>query len=310
MSELGGAESSTTGDGRGSPGDGRVFYILTGLSGAGKSQVSHYLEDQGFYCADNVPPELIEKFVELTLQTSKNIRQVLLVCDIRSTDQFQTLLEELDRLDRKGIHHVILFLEASTETLIRRFSETRRRHPLNSGSMREDIETERHLLEVIRAKADIIVDTTSFTAPQLRRHILKVLKQKPSPNHLNLMLTSFGFKFGIPLEADLVFDVRFLPNPHYVPELAPLTGCDSGVDDFIFGTEVARSFLKHLSDFLEFLVPQYVLEGKTNLTIAVGCTGGQHRSVAVIERLTKVFEGQKLSVLKTHRELERREAAR
>jgi UPF0042 nucleotide-binding protein len=287
----------------------RLVYILTGLSGAGKSLVSHYLEDQGFYCVDNLPPELIEKFVELTLESQKTIRHILLVSDVRSGDQFPLLLQALDRLDLKGIRHRIIFLEAANEILVRRFSETRRRHPLNSGSLVEDIQRERVLLADVRERADILLDTSNFTVHQLRKHLLSVLNQKLTSDKLSLVLTSFGYKYGIPVDSDLVFDVRFLPNPHYVPHLAPKTGCDPSVDEFIFQSDVSRKLWQHMTSLLEFLIPEYVNEGKSVLTISVGCTGGQHRSVALVERLSKLFAKDNLNIIKTHRDLERLEAA-
>lgn len=287
----------------------RVFYILTGLSGAGKSLVSHYLEDQGFYCVDNLPPELIEKFVELTLDSRKKVHRVLLVIDVRSGAQFQSLFHVLDDLERKGIRHVIIYLEAANEVLVRRFSETRRRHPLNAGSLSESISKERHLLADVRERADILVDTTSYSTAQLKKHIMKVLSEKLPVEKMTVFLTSFGYKYGIPVESDLVFDVRFLPNPHYVPELAPMTGCHDEVCNYIFENEISKKFLKLLTSFVQFLVPQYVQEGKSHLTIAVGCTGGQHRSVAIVEKLAKAFEKEPVNLVKTHRDIERRAQA-
>jgi UPF0042 nucleotide-binding protein len=287
----------------------KVFYILTGLSGAGKSLVSHYLEDQGFYCVDNLPPELIEKFVELTMDTKKKVHRVLLVIDVRAGAQFQTLFRSLDDLERKGIRHVIIYLESKDDVLVRRFSETRRRHPLNAGSLTESIQKERHMLADIRERADIVIDTTSYSSAQLKKHIMKVLSEKLPVEKMTVFLTSFGYKYGIPVESDLVFDVRFLPNPHYVPELAPMTGCHDEVCDYIFENEISKKFLKQLTSFLQFLVPQYVQEGKSHLTVSVGCTGGQHRSVAIVEKLSKALEKEPVNLVKSHRDIERRNQA-
>ena len=284
----------------------KVFYILTGLSGAGKSLVSHYLEDQGFYCVDNLPPELIEKFVELTLDSTKKVHRVLLVIDVRSGEQFTSLFRVLDDLERKGVRHVIIFLDSTNEVLVRRFSETRRRHPLNSGSLLDSIKKERAALADVRERADILVDTTNYSSAQLKKHIMKVLSEKLPVEKMSVFLTSFGFKYGLPVESDLVFDVRFLPNPHYVPELAPMTGCHDEVVEYIFESEISKKFMKQLTSFLQFLVPQYVQEGKSHLTISVGCTGGQHRSVAIIEKLHKALEKEPVNLVKSHRDIERR----
>lgn len=291
------------------PKDEKVFYVLTGLSGAGKSLVSHWLEDQGFYCVDNLPPELIEKFVELTMASTKKHNRVLLVVDVRSGDQFKGLLQSLDDMERKGIRHVIIFLDSTNEVLVRRFSETRRRHPLNSGSLLEDIKKERAALADVRERADILVDTTNFSSSQLRKHIMKLLSEKLPVEKMTVFLTSFGYKYGVPVESDLVFDVRFLPNPHYVPELAPMTGCHQEVTDYIFAEEMPNKFLKQLTQFLHFLVPQYIAEGKSHLTISVGCTGGQHRSVAIIEKLHKALEKEPVNLVKSHRDIEKRAQA-
>lgn len=291
------------------PKDEKVFYVLTGLSGAGKSLVSHWLEDQGFYCVDNLPPELIEKFVELTMASTKKHNRVLLVVDVRSGDQFKGLLQSLDDMERKGIRHVIIFLDSTNEVLVRRFSETRRRHPLNSGSLLEDIKKERAALADVRERADILVDTTNFSSSQLRKHIMKLFTEKLPVEKMTVFLTSFGFKYGVPVESDLMFDVRFLPNPHYVPELAPMTGCHQEVCDYIFAEEMPNKFLKQLTSFLHFLVPQYIAEGKSHLTISVGCTGGQHRSVAIIEKLHKALEKEPVNLVKSHRDIEKRAQA-
>ncbi len=285
--------------------DQQFFHIITGMSGAGKSLASRVYEDQGFYCVDNLPVKLIHQFVELELASRKSLSQVVLVCDIRGGDDFQPLFEALDQLEKTGIRHQILFLEASTEVLIRRFSETRRKHPLRAATLRESIDTERKLLEDLRGYSDVIVDTSSMTGGALKTEILRVIERKFSPEHLNVVLTSFGFKYGIPVESDLVFDVRFLPNPHYIPELSPLTGCGPEVQGYVFSFEQSREFLSRLSDFLDFLIPQFMQEGKSHLTIAVGCTGGKHRSVSMVERLHQHLAERRFNVLKNHRDMVR-----
>ncbi|MBI3894254.1 MAG: RNase adapter RapZ, partial [Candidatus Wallbacteria bacterium] len=203
---------------------------------------------------------------------------------------------------QKGIKHHILFLEAATEALIRRFSETRRKHPVKGPSLRDSIETERRLLADLRGHADLILDTSGLTGTELKNEILRIVDRKLSPQGLNIVLESFGFKFGIPIEADLLFDVRFLPNPHYVSTLSPLTGVTPQVQEFVFSAEASHEFLARLKGFLDFLLPQFALEGKSHLTIAIGCTGGKHRSVAMVEKLEEYLQTQKYNVLKMHRD--------
>jgi len=286
---------------------GKVFYILTGLSGAGKSLVSQFLEDQGFYCVDNLPPQLIEKFIELTIQSRKTLRRILLVCDVRSGTQFKEFLETVAHLEKEGIRLVILFLEAKNEVLVRRFSETRRRHPLNSGSLIEDIQRERDLLADVRSRADLRIDTSALSVQQLKQKLQDLLTDDVSVERLVLVLTSFGFKHGIPVEADLVFDVRFLPNPHYIKTISHLTGRDTPVQEYVFSHPIAQDFYDRLLDMLRFLIPQYIQEGKSLLTIAVGCTGGQHRSVTMVERLLEDLRAQKVKLLTNHRDIEKRQ---
>jgi UPF0042 nucleotide-binding protein len=212
----------------------------------------------------------------------------------------------LDKLGHKGIRHSIIFLEASNETLVRRFSETRRRHPLDhGGSLIDAIKRERVMLADLRERADILVDSTGFTSAQLKQHILKVLSKELPRRRMNLVLMSFGFKHGIPVDSDLVIDVRFMPNPYYVPDLAALTGCHEQVRRYVFKWDVSRGFMRRLASLLHFLVPQYMREGKSHLTVSVGCTGGQHRSVAVVEKLAILLKRHRVNIVKSHRELER-----
>ncbi|MBI2942991.1 MAG: RNase adapter RapZ [Candidatus Wallbacteria bacterium] len=282
--------------------DHQSFYILTGMSGAGKSLASRVLEDQGFYCVDNLPVKLVRQFVELAINSQKNLSQVAMVCDIRSGEEFQPLFSELDELEQKGIKHHIVFLEAATDSLIRRFSETRRKHPVKGPSLRDSIETERKLLADLRGHADLILDTSGLTGTELKNEILRIIDRKLTAQGLNIVLESFGFKYGIPIEADLLFDVRFLPNPHYVSHLSPLTGTTAEVQEYVFSSPASHEFLSRLQEFLDFLLPQFALEGKSHLTIAIGCTGGKHRSVTMVEKLDEYLAARQYNVLKMHRD--------
>ncbi len=275
--------ASTSEAGRGLP----AFVIVTGLSGAGKSEAIRALEDLGFFCVDNLPPALIPTFVELCRQSGR-IQRAALVSDARGGEFFDELSQALSTLESKGIRYRILFLEASDEALVRRFKQTRRRHPLApEGSVLEGIRAERRRLEPLRGRADIIVDTTALSPRQLREHVIRQAEALASVQGMSVTVVSFGYGRGIPLDADLVLDVRFLPNPHYVPELRPLTGNDAAVAEYVFQWPVAREFMDRLCTFIDFLLPHFVREGKSHLLIAIGCTGGRHRSVAVANRLAE-----------------------
>ncbi len=278
------------------------FIIITGMSGAGKSEVIKNLEDLGFFCIDNLPPALISKFAELYRHSQEKVDQVAAVIDIRGRDFFDSLFEELSYLEKMEINYKILFLEADTKVLINRFKQTRRRHPLAlKGRISEAIAIERKKLEEIRGKADKIINTSNLGVKELKEEVKNKLLQKDKQNQLTVSILSFGFKYGVPVDADLMFDVRFLPNPHYVESLQPLTGETKEVQDYVLKWPVTKKFKKKLFDLIEFLLPHYVKEGKSHLTIAIGCTGGKHRSVTFAEKLYKTLSNR-YEVLIEHRD--------
>ena len=260
--------------------------VISGLSGAGKSTAMDVFEDAGYFCVDNLPPEMIRGLVDLFLHEGSKVQQAAIVSDARGGEYFQQMSAVLDELDAAGIHHRVLFLDASDEALQTRYKETRRRHPLSpAGSVAEGIETERRLVEPLRARADVIVDSTGLKAHELRRKLADELLPRSSAARMALTFQSFGFKNGPARDADMVLDVRFLPNPHYVPELRPLTGRDERIVEYVARGGKLGEFYGRLLPLLDFLIPQYVAEGKAHLTIAIGCTGGRHRSVAISEAL-------------------------
>jgi RNase adapter protein RapZ len=271
---------------RTSRGGGR-FVVLTGLSGSGKSQAIRALEDLGYFCVDNLPTTLIPTLAELSRRQGTELPRVAIVVDVREggfLSRFPTVWRQLKRMP--GLNPSLIFLEARHEALVRRFSETRRPHPLaHDRPVSEGILEERARLNSIRALADEIVDTSDLTVHELRDRFMSFSRERSSRNPLVITLLSFGFKHGVPVDADLMFDVRFLPNPHFVPELKPLTGRDQAVLRFMERHPETHLFLEKLTDILRFLVPQYVNEGKSYLTVAIGCTGGRHRSVMLAERL-------------------------
>ncbi|MDI6907073.1 MAG: RNase adapter RapZ [Thermoanaerobacterales bacterium] len=280
--------------------------IITGLSGAGKTLAVRSLEDLGFFCVDNLPPQLIPKFAELCAQTAGKINRVALVIDVRGGEFFRDLVEVLKDLKQQGVPYTILFLEASNEALVRRFKESRRPHPLSpSGEIVEGITAERAQLRELRGLAHKIIDTSNMTVNQLKLEIANLYGDTADQERLAITVVSFGYKHGIPLDADLVIDVRFLPNPHYIAELRPLTGHDPRVRDYVFGFDITREFLERMVDMLEFLIPHYVREGKATLTVAVGCTGGMHRSVSLVNRLGELLRAHGHRVAVRHRDLNR-----
>jgi len=261
------------------------------MSGAGKSLASKCLEDLGYFCIDNLPAALIPKFAELCSQTSGGIERVALVIDVREGEFLEGLFDILKDLRDAGHEVMILFLEASDEALVKRFSETRRPHPLaGDGSVLEGIQLERRVLAGLKGEADLIFDTSQLHVHELRKLLTNTFQQASRPARTILSLVSFGYKFGLPYDADLVFDVRFLPNPHFREELRPLSGKDKAVMDFVLANPQAQAYLERLLDFLYYSLPLYLQEGKAYLTVSVGCTGGRHRSVSIVEYL-----GQKLS---------------
>ncbi len=283
--------------------------IVTGLSGAGKSQAIRCLEDLGFFCVDNLPPKLISKITELCQQSGERVRRVALVIDVRGGLFFDNLSGELNSFLQQGISYEILFLEASDEVLVRRYKESRRQHPLGEEiSVLDAIRAEAERLRELRGMAGVILDTTDMTARDLKENLIEMFGKLDKPS-LSVTLLSFGFKYGIPLDADMVIDVRFLPNPNYVEELKPLTGLDPLVTAYIFDDPVTRGFMRRFYNLLNFLLPNYVQEGKSNLVLAIGCTGGQHRSVAVAERLAHLLKRQ-YQVNLHHRDIPRIEAVK
>ncbi|PRX28641.1 UPF0042 nucleotide-binding protein [Orenia metallireducens] len=280
----------------------KEFIIITGMSGAGKSETIKSLEDLGFFCVDNLPPALISKFAEMYLHSKGNIDQVALVVDIRGRDFFDSIFEELTVLEELGVDYKILFLEADTQVLINRFKNTRRRHPLApEGRISEAISLERTKLEEIRGKADKIIDTSDLSSKDLKKELENIFIKESKESKLTISVLSFGFKYGVPLDADLMFDVRFLPNPHYVDSLRPLTGETKDVQEYVLKWPITQKFKEKLFDLIEFLLPNYIKEGKSHLTIAFGCTGGKHRSVTFAEKLYEELKGR-YNILIEHRD--------
>ncbi|WP_339060403.1 RNase adapter RapZ [Tepidibacillus marianensis] len=279
--------------------------IITGMSGAGKTVAVQSLEDIGFFCVDNLPPVFIPTFVDLMIQSGGKINRVALVIDLRGREFFENLSESLKALDQlDSIHYQIIFLDADDKTLVRRYKETRRRHPLSSKSSPiEGITAERKLLDELKGKASDLIDTSALKPSQLREKILARFGEIEK-NRLSVHVVSFGFKYGIPLDADLVFDVRFLANPHYVDSLRPQTGLDQPVSDYVMKWPESREFATKLNDFLQFLVPKYQNEGKSQLVVAIGCTGGKHRSVTIAEFVAKSLE-KDWQVSVQHRDIEK-----
>lgn len=268
------------------------FLIISGLSGAGKSRTADILEDLDFYCVDNMPVALLPKFAELCLATRGRYERVALVTDVRERDSFDELFKALDSLWEMELDYRILFVEADAATIVKRYKETRRRHPLapEGGSIEEAVRREINLLENVRERADYVINTSNLTLGQLQGEIYRLFVGESLSRALAVNVMSFGFKYGLPIEADLVFDVRFLPNPYYVSELKNRTGLEKPVRDFIMKYDITGEFLNRLYELIRFLLPHYVEEGKHTLTIAVGCTGGRHRSVAVANELTEFIK--------------------
>ncbi|MGE5549329.1 MAG: RNase adapter RapZ [Bacteroidota bacterium] len=280
------------------------YVIITGLSGAGKSEAIKCLEDLGYFCVDNLPPALIGKFAELCAQSGGKISRVALVVDIRGGGFFDDVTGALEELEETGFAYEILYLEADDDVLVRRFKESRRRHPMSaSGSILEGIRAERERLQELRGKAARIIDTTGLSARDLWRQITSAYGNTSERERLLVTVISFGFKHGLPLDADLVFDARFLPNPHYVDSLHDLNGNDRSVVDYVMKWPTAVKYVQRLIDLVGFLLPQYRKEGRTNLLVAVGCTGGQHRSVVIANRLGEFIREQGYRVLVDHRDI-------
>jgi len=282
------------------------FVIITGMSGAGRSFAIKCLEDLGYFCVDNLPTTLIPTFAELCVHSSRDIRMIALGVDIREGGYLAHLLETLAELRTQGHKPEVLFLEAADETLVRRYQESRRRHPLaGEGSVLEGIRAERSALSNLRESADRIIDTTGLSVHQLKERLVEGYGTPRTADALTVSLMSFGFKHGAPYDADLVFDVRFLPNPHFVDGLKRLDGRDAAVEQFVMSFEESRTLLAKIEDLLRFLLPLYHREGKAYLTVAVGCTGGRHRSVTLVELLRRSLERTGLSPVVRHRDIDR-----
>ena len=283
-----------------------AFVVITGLSGAGKSYAIKCFEDMGYFCVDNLPTTLIPTFADLTARSTQAVRRVALGVDVREGEYLSHLLDALAELRARGHRVEVLFLEATDEALVRRYSETRRRHPLaHDGSVLDAIRAERKALSHMREVADRVLDTSALTVHRLKERLVELYGAPTARPGLATALVSFGFKHGTPYDADLVFDVRFLPNPHFVEALRPLDGRDARVSGFVLEPAEAQELLRHLADFLKFLLPLYEREGKAYLTIAVGCTGGRHRSVVLVEELKRVLEGLGYVPTVVHRDLDR-----
>lgn len=281
--------------------------IVTGMSGAGKTQAMQCLEDLGYYCIDNLPPELISKFAELVSQSTGKVDKIALVIDIRGGSFFEKVYDVLEDLDNQGLHYEIVFLEASDETLVRRYKESRRRHPLGEkGEILEVIQQEREFLRELRGRANKIIDTSGIGTQQLKEEIASVYGSMGNTgSKLLITVMSFGFKYGIPLDADMVFDVRFLPNPHYVPELRKLTGNDQAVQEYVLNSDMTTAFMEKLTGFIDFLIPNFIKEGKSTLTVAIGCTGGMHRSVTLANKLVDFIRDKGFRATVKHRDIMR-----
>lgn len=283
--------------------------IITGMSGAGKTVAVQSFEDLGYYCVDNLPPALLPKFLELMRDATNNIQRVALVMDLRGREFFDSLFEALDVLGEENwLQEHIIFLDAKDESLVTRYKETRRAHPLAVGGLPlKGIEQERKILDELRGRAQRVIDTTNLKPQELRDKILKAYSEEKQ-EIFSVHMVSFGFKYGIPIDADLVFDVRFLPNPHYVSHLQPLTGLNQEVSSYVFKWSDTQKFNEKVLDLLQFMLPQYKKEGKSQLVVAIGCTGGQHRSVALAEYFAKKLSSGYTSHI-THRDIDKSKGA-
>ena len=278
------------------------FVIVTGMSGAGKSSVLKMLEDAGYFCVDNLPIQLVKKFIRLIEQGNQS--KVALGIDIRSGQVLKEMDTVLREIDLEGYTYEILFLDCSPEVLVKRYKETRRNHPLAEvGRVDKGIALERERMEFLRKKADIIIDTSHLLIRELKAQINKIYLDDEKFSNFYLTVLSFGFKYGIPGDSDLVFDARFLPNPYYIPELRKLTGNDNEVRQFVMETHIATQFLDKIEDMLMFLIPNYIAEGKNQLVISIGCTGGKHRSVTLVNELAKRLNQAEYGFKVEHRDI-------
>jgi len=286
------------------PGEGVRFLIITGLSGAGKSHAMRVFEDLNFFVVDNLPPQLLPKFADLCLHSDGKVQRVAVVIDIRGGEFFDDLFNALGQLGELRVTYQILFLDAADDVLVRRFKETRRKHPLAQGrTILQGIRAERRRLEAVKERADKIIDTSTMSVRDLREEIIATYVRGERAGALEVSIISFGYKYGLPMDADLVFDVRFLPNPHYQPALRPLPGASPPVRSFVLGQKETQAFLQHLFAMVDYLLPQFVQEGKTHLSIAIGCTGGKHRSVVLADELSAHLRSRDYKVRVRHRDV-------
>ena len=282
------------------------FIVITGISGAGKSLVANYLEDAGFYCIDNLPPLLIPKIAEICSQSYRKMDKIALVIDIRGGELLNDLFPALDALKKDGHTYEILFMEASDNVVIKRYKESRRSHPLDhEGSLKKAIAAERRVLEKIKDRANYVIDTSNLTPKQLKEAITGIIVNSEEFGGLIINIISFGFKYGIPIECDLVFDVRFIPNPYYIESMKKHTGKHEDVRNYVLGMPETREFNDKLNALLDFLIPNYVKEGKSQLVIGIGCTGGRHRSVVIADELMKTLTEKKHRVVIEHRDIDK-----
>lgn len=282
------------------------FVIVSGMSGAGKSIALKMLEDAGYFCVDNLPLPLLREFTRIAEDKTIDVEKVAVSVDARSGENLHRLADELDLLDQEGFPYEILFLDADNVTLIKRYKETRRSHPLaKDGRVETGIIKERKMVGFIKERAHYIIDTTKLLTRELKAELDKIFVQNAEYSNFNVTLLSFGFKYGIPNDADLVFDVRFLPNPYYIPELKPLTGNDKEIQEYVMNAPEAGEFLHKLTDMLAFLIPNYIKEGKYRLVVAVGCTGGKHRSVTMANKLYERLSELPYSLRLEHRDIEK-----
>ncbi len=266
------------------------FVVITGFSGAGKSQAMACFEDAGYFCVDNLPPEMISSLSELFEHEGSKVERAAVVCDVRGGEYFENVVRVLDDLEQRGVNHRLLFLDASERVLLDRFKETRRRHPLaDGGQVSSAIGAEKELLEPLKERADIVIDTSDLSASRLRKVVADKMLPQGARGKLAVTFLTYGFKHGAPRDADLLFDVRFLPNPHYEKELRYKTGLDAEVRDYVESSDGIEDFYGHLVPLLDYLLPAYVREGKAHLTIGIGCTGGRHRSVVIAEHLARAY---------------------
>lgn len=287
------------------------FVVITGFSGAGKSTAMAAFEDEGYFCVDNLPPEMIRSLAELFTHEGSKVERAAVVSDVRGGDYFSGLSRVLGDLEAAGVAHRVLFLAADEQSLINRFKETRRRHPLSAaGAVATGIAAERDVLGPLRERADVVLDTSGLTAAMLRRKLAEEVLPTRTPGRLAVTFQSFGFKHGPPRDADVSLDVRFLPNPHYEPDLRPLTGSDPAVREYVNRDGSLDDFYARLHPLLDFLLPQYLAEGKAHLVVAIGCTGGRHRSVAIANDLAARYAGEGPYLVEVmHRDADRPAAA-